>query len=238
MTKKILAGVGIASAAALLATSLVAGAQTTTNAPTTATTPPTPAEQMLLQVGTAGKVLMRGTIASEASGVLTVTSWGGTWTVNVGASAQVLPVAAGNDLSQFKTGDFVGVQGMVSQSANWTIDATLVRDWTYRQAVNQQRQQNVQSARTTIQSGTPKNYVGTASGVSASSFSLAGANGTTYTVNVASGAEVVNRNWLTLPLASIQNGDNVRVWGVNASGTITAQIMRDTTLPATTTPAR
>ncbi len=228
---------GVAAVAALLATALVAGAQTT-NAPATATTPPTPAEQMLLQVGTAGKVLMRGTIASEAPGVLTVTSWGGTWTVNVGASAQVLPVAAGNDLSQFKTGDFVGVQGTVSQSDNWTIAATLVRDRTYRQVVNQERKQNVQSARTTIQSGTPRNYVGTASGVSGSSFSLAGTNGTTYTVNVATGAEVVNRNWLTLQLSSIQNGDNVRIWGVNASGTITAQIVRDTSLPATTTPAQ
>ncbi len=230
MTKKVIAGVGFVAAVALLTTTLVAGAQTTTAAPTTVASAP----QMVLQVGPSGRVLMRGTIVSTSSGVVTVASWGGNWTVNVGTSAQILPVAVGNDLTQFKTGDFIGVQGTVSKSAGWTIDATLVRDWTYRQAANQQRQQNVQSARGTIKSGTPRNYVGTASNVSGSSFTLSAADGTSYTVNVASGAEVVSRNWLTLPLASIQNGDSVHVWGVNASSTIAGRIVRDLSLPATT----
>ena len=187
-----------------------------------------------MQVGPQGKVLMRGTIASVASGVITVNSWGGTWTVNVGSSAQVLPVAVGNDITQFKSGDFIGVQGTVSQSASWTIDATLVRDWTYRQAVSQERQQNMQSAKQTIQSGTPRNYVGSASNVSGSSFTLT-VNGAADNVNIASGAQVVNRNWLTIQPSAINNGDSVRVWGVNASGTITAQIVRDVSLPATST---
>jgi hypothetical protein len=188
MTKKIMTGIGIITVAMVFATALIAGAQTTTAGTT-------PSQPMILQVGPAGKVLMRGTIASVASGALTVTSWGGVWTVNVGSGAEVLTAAAGNDLTQFKTGDFVGVQGTVSKSANWTIDATLVRDWTYRQVVNQERQTNVQSAHETIKSGTPKNYVGTASNVSGSSFTLT-VDGTADTVNVASGAEVVNRNWL------------------------------------------
>ena len=194
----------------------------------------TTAQQPILHVGAAGKVLMRGAIASVTAGSLTVTSWGGTWTVSVGSGAQVLPVAVGNDITQFKAGDFVGVQGTVSQSANWTIDATLVRDWTYRAAVVQQQQQNVQAAKQAMQGG-PKNYVGTASNVSASSLTLTVSNGTVYTVNPASGAEIVNRNWITIPLSSMQNGDNVRTWGVNASGTIAAQIVRDVTLPATST---
>ncbi len=229
--KKTLYIASVATVMAVLATALVAGAQTTTTAPTTTSA----SEQSMLQVGSAGKVLMRGTIASITSGGLTVTSWGGTWTVNVGTGAQVLPTAANNDLTQFKVGDFVGVQGTVSQSANWTIDATLVRDWTYRAAVTQERQTNIQSAQGTIKSGTARNYVGVASNVSGSSFTLSATGGTSYTVNVASGAEVVNRSYLTLPLASINSGDNVRVWGVNASGTITAQIVRDISIPATST---
>ena len=99
-----------------------------------------------------------------------------------------------------------------------------------------EQHQNIQSAQG-IRSGFPRDYIGTASGVSGSSFTLATTNGTSYAVNVASGAEVVNRNWLTLPLASIQSGDSVRVYGVNSSGTITAQIVRDVTLSATSTAA-
>ncbi|MGC9599379.1 MAG: hypothetical protein ABSE18_03280 [Minisyncoccia bacterium] len=228
--KKILCIASVATGVAVVATAFIAAAQTT--APAAASALTTASEQPILQIGPAGKVLMRGTLASATSGALTVNSWGGVWTVNVGASAQVLPVAAGNDLAQFRTGDFVGVQGTVSQSANWTIDATLVRDWTYRQATVQEQKQNIQSAQTTIKSGTPRNYVGVASSLSGSSFTLT-VNGVADTVNVASGAEVVNRNWITLPLASINSGDNVRVWGVNASGTITAQIVRDVSIPAT-----
>lgn len=231
MIKKILIGIGVGIATVTLATALIAGAQTATTTTPTSVTPPV--QPQVLDVNSTGRVLLRGTIASIASGVLTVNGWGGVWTVNVGSGARVLPVAAGNDLTQFKTGDFVGVQGTVSTSANWTIDATLVRDWTYRAAVTQQERQNVQNAKGIRQSG-PRDYVGTASNVSGSSFTLT-VNGAADTVNVASGAEIVNRNWVTMPLASVQSGDNVRVWGVNASGTITAQIVRDVTLPAKST---
>ncbi|MBU6500363.1 MAG: hypothetical protein KGJ89_00845 [Patescibacteria group bacterium] len=220
---------GTAVVGSVLAFALIASAQTAST--TTSGSPGTPSQPMVFEAGPAGRVLLRGTIDSVSANLLTVKSWGGDWTVNVGSGAEVLPVAAGNDLTQFKTGDFVGVQGTVSQSANWTVDATLVRDWTYRQAVNQERQQNVQSIRQTIQSGTPRNFQGTAGAVSGSTFTLT-VNGTPYTVNVAANAQVVNRNWLTLSLASIQSGDTVRVWGTNASGTITAQIVRDVTIPA------
>lgn len=226
MTKKILTSLGVAAGIAVLAGAFIAGAQTT------ATAQPAVSQPMILQVNSAGKILMRGTIASVASGVLTVNSWGGVWTVNIGSGAEVLPVAAGNDLNQFKVGDFIGVQGTVSASANWTIDATLARDWTYRQVVNQERRQNTQSANAIRKNSTPRNYVGTAGNISENSFTLT-ADGVADTVNVASGAEVVNRNWLTIPIINIQSGDNVRVWGVNASGTITASIVRDVSIPAT-----
>jgi hypothetical protein len=230
--KKTLYIASVATVFAVLATALAAGAQTTTVSKSENST----SEQPMLQVGYAGKVLMRGTIASITSGGLTVTSWGGAWTVNVGTGVQVLPTAAGNDLTQFKVGDLVGVQGTVSQAANWTIDATLVRDWTYHTTITQERQTNIHSAEGTIKNGTARNYVGVASNVSGSSFTLAATDGgSSYTVNVASGAEVVNRSYLTLPLSSVSNGDNVRVWGVNASGTITAQVVRDISIPATST---
>ena len=226
------------SALGLLSIAGIAFAQTTSTTDTgtvqsTVTASPQP-HPMILEVGSAGRVLMRGTIVSVSSSALTVNSWGGTWTVNVGSGTRVLPLSANNDLTQFKNGDFVGVEGTVSQTANFTVDATLVRDWTYRTAVTQEQKQNIQSARS-IRSGSPRDYIGTASNLNGTSFTLTTANGTSYTVNVASGTEVVNRNWLTLSLSSINSGDHVRVYGVNASGTVAAQIVRDVTIPTPTT---
>jgi hypothetical protein len=57
-------------------------------------------------------------------------------------------------------------------------------------------------------------------------------------VNVAPGAQVLDEARLTIPLSSIQNGDTVRVWGTNASGTITAQIVRDISIGSATSPDR
>jgi hypothetical protein len=216
MTKKAI----IASAFVLAATiAIPVFAQTATT--TSTTIAPAAAQQPILQVGAAGKVPMRGTIASVSTGSFTVTSWGGAWTVNVGSAAQILPV---NGITQLKVGDFVGVQGTVSQSASWTIDATLVHDWADRAMAAQGQGRKY-----------PRNYVGTASGVNGSSFTLSAAAGASYTVDVASGAKVVNTKWVTIPLASINSGDNVRVYGTNASGTITAQIVRDITISATST---
>ncbi len=230
IAKKLLFGIGATVAVTVSSFGLIASAQTASSVASTSGA--TLSQHMIVQVGPAGKVLLRGIIDSVSNGSLTVKSWGGDWTVNVSGATQVLPVAVGNDLTQFKAGDFVGVQGTVSQSASWTIDAMLVRDWTYRQQVTEQEKQNMQAIRQTIQSGTPRNYVGTASAVSESSLTLTGKSAT-YTVNVVTGAQVVNKNWLTLPLSSIQNGDNIRVWGINASGTITAQIVRDISIPVT-----
>jgi hypothetical protein len=233
-------------ASALMLASAVAApvfAQTaTTTTAVTTTVAPAPsaavAEQPVLEVGAAGKVLLRGTIASVSSGIITVNSWGGTWTVNIPSSASVLPEAVTDYTTQFQAGDFIGVQGTIATNANWTVNATLVRDWTYRATVTAQAKTNLQTAQG-MRASAPRDYIGTASNVGASSLTLAAANGTVYTVNPTASAEIVNRNWATIPLTSVSSGDNVRVYGVNVSGTVTARIIRDVTIPlaqgATTT---
>ncbi len=221
MNRKLTAGAGIAASAAILAMAMVAGAQTAVPAPVASTVQP-----QIVQVGPKGNILLRGTIASVSAGTITVESWGGTWTVDVPASATVLPAAATDYANQFKTGDFVGVQGSVATNANWTVNATLVRDWTYRAALSSQEKANAQSAQG-IRSAAPRDYIGTASNVSGSSFTLTTANGTVYTVNTAANTELVNRVWATLPFSGITGGDSVRVYGVDANGTVAAQIVRD-----------
>ncbi len=185
-------------------------------------------EPMVLDIGSQGHVLLRGTVASVSATSITVNAWGGVWTINVPTSAQVLPAAVGG-LSGFKQGDFVGVQGTIDQNSNWTVNATLVRDWTQRGVIQQERQQNIQAIKQERQSA-PRTYQGTVSNLSGESFTLTTENGTAYGVSLTADAKVVQGNWLTLDFSKVQNGDTVRVWGPMSSSTITASIFRDVTI--------
>lgn len=187
-----------------------------------------PGQQMVLHVEANGKVLLRGTVDAVSTNALTIKSWGGDWTINVPASAEVLPAAA--TLANFKVGDFVGVQGLVNQSAAWTVDATLVRDWTERQALTQEIRQNVQSARQEMQANTPRTLQGTVSNLSGQSFTLTTSNGASYSVSLTADAKILMNNWLTLDFSRVQNGDIVRVWGPVSSSTVSASIFRDTSI--------
>lgn len=224
MTKKIIVGTGILAVAAFFATTFIASAQTTTSVNGVANPKP-----QVLNVGKDGNVLLRGTIVSITNGSMTVSSWGGTWTVVIPSSASIYPVGTTNYATEFQVGDFVGIQGSIASNANWTVNAQLVRDWTYRATLTTQEQTNAHTAQG-IRSGYPRDYIGVASNVGASSLTLTTSNGAVYTVNLETNAEVVSRNWATLPFANIQNGDHVRVYGVNASSTVTAQIVRDVTI--------
>lgn len=85
-------------------------------------------KEMILQVGPKGEVLLRGVLVSATAGVITVKSWGGVWTVNIPTTAEVLPVAVNNDVTKFVVGDYIGVQGYMSTSESWTINAKVVRN--------------------------------------------------------------------------------------------------------------
>ncbi|MDE1919585.1 MAG: hypothetical protein KGH56_02680 [Patescibacteria group bacterium] len=224
MLKKTIAAFGIIGSLAFAGTAFAQ--TTTTEAQATTAAPAASAQRMLLQIGPAGKVLLRGTIGSVSSGSITVKSWGGDWTVNVPTSARVLPQGAA--ITDFKAGDFVGVQGSVNQGASWTVDATLVRDWTARQALNQEIKSNVQAVRETMTSG-PRTIQGTVSNLdsTAQTFTLTNAAGTAYSVSLSSGAKILARNWATLDFGKVSNGDTVRVYGTVASSAISASIFRD-----------
>lgn len=192
-----------------------------------ATAPAAPSQPTVLEVGRNGKILLRGTIDSTSSGSVTVKSWGGDWTVNVPTSALVLP--QGSSLSSFQQGDFVGVQGTIDTSANWTVDATLIRDWTARQALNQEIKANVQAVHAEM-SAAPRTVQGTLSNLdtTAQTFTLTNAAGTAYSVSLSSNAKLLTGRWTTLSdLSKVNDGDTVRVYGVVASSTITASIFRD-----------
>ncbi len=212
---------------------------------TTGTVQPTitaPTHSMVLQVGPAGRVLLRGTIDSVSVSSITVKSWGGDWTINVPSSAEVMP--QGVALSSFHQGDFVGIQGTINQNSSWTIDARLVRDWTARQALNQEMKQNEQSVRQEMRSETPRTLQGTLSNLSGQTFTLTGENGKSFSGSLTTGVRILQRNWLVLDFSQVQNGDTVRVWGPVSSSTVSVSIFRDLSIPrsqqntTTTTPTQ
>lgn len=147
-TKKyILTGVVVTTL--LIGASSLVFAQDSLDQPSTITPPPTTVPppsmptvpedgKMVLQIGPEGRVLLRGTVSAVGTNSLTVKSWGGDWTVNVPTTAQVLPQTT--TLSQVVVGEFVGVQGVVSQTAPWTIDAKLMRNWTERKVMMENKQ--------------------------------------------------------------------------------------------------
>lgn len=90
-------------------------------------------KKMVLEIGPAGRALLRGTVSSVGTNSLIVKSWGGDWIINVSSSTALAPRAA--DMTQFAVGDFVGVNGVASTAAAWTIDATLVKNWTQRKEI-------------------------------------------------------------------------------------------------------
>lgn len=220
---------------AALALASIAGAQTTFTASSApdANQHASPAPKMSLEIGPAGRALLRGTLVSVGSGSIVVKSWGGNWNVNVPQGAEVLPRVTGNssDISSFAVGDQIGVNGTAASDAVWTINARIVRDSTARKTENQNRKEIRNVEKSGRQAGAGKVFEGVASNVASDSFSLA-ARGENYTVHVSSATNVVNRNFLKIGLNSIQNGDKVRVFGSASSTDITAQVVRDASLPA------
>ena len=81
---------------------------------------------MTLNVGPQGKAAITGTIATIGNGSLTVTSWGGNWTVAIGNTT------AGSS-TPMNPGDTVMVNGKIDSSAQWTIIAASVQNMTAKQ---------------------------------------------------------------------------------------------------------
>jgi len=211
-------------------------AQTATTSPTvTSLNPPIRHQPVVVQIGPEGRTLLRGTVDSVGTNSLVVKSWGGKWTVRVGANTLILPKITGgiSDLSGFKAGDFVGVQGKTADSPDWTIDATLVRNWTERQAVRETIKDINQIKKKGRIEGVGKNFEGTAGTVSADSFVITLPDGKSYTVKVSADTKVVNKNFLKMNLSDIQSGDRVRFFGTIDTTALTgnASVVRDVSVP-------
>src|SRR5690242_1281218 len=82
---------------------------------------------MVININPKGNVMLRGTVTSVGTDSLVVKSWGGTWTVKVSATTKI---KTKNKLfSDIKEGDFVGVEGNISEDGNFVINARNLKVW-------------------------------------------------------------------------------------------------------------
>ncbi len=194
-------------------------------------------KNMQLEIGPAGRATIRGTLVSVGSDSLVLKSWGGNWTIRVSSSTEILPKVVATSspvgLAAFTAGDFVGVNGRVVTDQNWTVDAKVVKDWSIRRVIEETRKEikKIEKQEKKEERGERgQNREGIASNVSSTSFGLT-IDQTLYTVNISSSTRIVNRDFFNIGFTDIRNGDRVRVFG-SASGTIvTAEVVRDVSLP-------
>jgi hypothetical protein len=226
------------------------------------TAPPTNAPApMVANVDESGTALIRGVVQGVSGNTMQLATWGGTWNVRTTLSSTVTPAGTNGtwDTSQIMPGDFVGVEGVVAPDQQWTVNASIVRDWTKMPGTIAPTAQPTTTTggytspgttstdttgSTTDMTGTTTStpgtaaglpagdtlYTGTASNLSGSTFTLTDQGGNTYTVSVNPDATVWDSNRNTIPLTNIQNGDTIRLDGVLSGTGITADVVRDTSL--------
>jgi hypothetical protein len=85
---------------------------------------------MIVNINPNGEVLLRGTVNSVGANSMNVKSWAGSWTINTSANTTITPSI---NLSQISVGDFVGVQGHIDSNSTLTVNASLIRDWSFVQ---------------------------------------------------------------------------------------------------------
>ncbi len=91
--------------------------------------PPVPRHtKNVVQIGPEGNALIRGIVTSVVTNSVTLSSWGGAWTINVGADTKVMPKSTSTALAWIRPGDFVSVNGKIDTVQPWTINARVVHD--------------------------------------------------------------------------------------------------------------
>jgi|SRR3989344_2886885 len=183
---------------------------------------------MSVDIASSGHASLKGTVMAVSSSTISVKSWGGVWSVAIGSSTKITPhTGAANDVSNIEVGDIVSVKGTARADATLTIDAKTVNDKTIAQTSKQERKDNHDAIKDFGKS-VKATFQGIVSNLSGSAFTLTTNASNVFTIQTNAATKFLNSRFLALSgTTSINNNDNVRVFGTNASGTITAQIIRD-----------
>ncbi len=87
---------------------------------------------MIILIDSSGNILIRGTVVSAGTRSLTISSWGGTWTIRTLSGGMVFSSSQNEfgDMSALRVGDFLGAIGTVASDQMFSVDASIVRNWT------------------------------------------------------------------------------------------------------------
>lgn len=166
-----------------------------------------------VQINPNGNVTLRGTVASVGGASIVMKSWGGDWTVNVGAGVKLNSRANGViALTDIKVGDVVMVQGAMKTGAGLTVDARQIKD------------QFIPDRSVLIR--------GTIASVGTNVLTVKSGE-VTWTVNTTDATKFTSKFVAATTLAAMKVGDEVTASGVLAAGATTTFIateVKDTSL--------
>lgn len=179
-----------------MAAALPAGAEM--NASSTASNQ----SHMAVNINPAGRAHLEGTVVSASTSSLVVASWGGNWTVNIGADTKVNAGKTQASSTQIKAGDRVIVNGSIVSGSGLSLNAKTVNDVSLAAAASL-----VKEARKGV-SGVISNL-----NAAARSFTLTLKNGSQVIVSLANDASLRIGKTVTSTLSGLANGERVNVSG-------------------------
>lgn len=199
---------------------------------------------VVIDVDANGQAVIRGVVTSVDVNSMTITSWGGEWTIRTTSEAGVIPSANNventGDLSAISVGDLIGAEGTLATDAELTLDAVFVRNWTtdpypgvFETTETTDEVTNVE-ADTSVEpmdNGTEPvvdeiTYSGEVDSVTESSFTFTDDFDSTYTVYSDTDAPLFNDNGEIINFSEIEEGDEVEIEGTASGNVLTPSIMR------------
>ncbi|MDO8510092.1 MAG: DUF5666 domain-containing protein [bacterium] len=189
---------------------------------------PTPVKHAsAAEIGTNGKIKLRGTLTGIAGNTLSVKNVAGTWTVKTTAVTDLIP----ENLASFITGRLVGVHGTMATGTDWTVNAKSVHQFTDKQEEKEVKKEIKKELKNIRKSAPkPKMFEGKVQAIASSTITL-NASTSPITVMTNGGTKFISRVWSAITLGSIQIGDKLQIWGHRASSTVTAKAIRNLSIP-------
>lgn len=225
---------------------------------------------MVVDVRSDGSALVRGMVTGVDTNAITLTSWGGTWTIRTDASQIISgPPDGSSVISAISPGDFVGAAGTMATDQTLALNATLVRNWTTSPFTGDTGDTATSSPSgtpggateggtggtvegigipdTATSTGTPEDteateipdsagaaedrdaaqtWTGSVDTITDASFTFTDSSGTSYTVEMGPGAQLVNEQGEIITFNDMDEGDDVTIEGTLQRGsTIEAQMI-------------
>ena len=195
LKKMVIVGTAVISSLALTTTVALADSEHSHN------------NQILVSINASGETKLRGTVSATSSSTITVSSWLGTWVVNI-TNAKLTPQS--ESWSDVKVGDKVIVSGKASPAGPLSIIATMVHDISSGQGKSDNDDKDdKKEVKKSEAKGTISNF-----NASAGTFTLETKKIGDLTVTTSSNTQVFLKPHILSPFSSLANGMEVLVKGI------------------------